>query len=204
MHLAQQSINIVANPPADMPSVTCQGIMGFILSPVYEVHKTSLIHNGLQAVLMVMEQAVGRGSPQQHRHVRGRRARWTAAGMNMTAHVWTWIVGPQLPLLLRTTSQLPLLSCWRSQLPLLLSGHLRHRPTWMMACVVIVPAALLNLSPLATNSLAINLWSLQPNPNQNQHQNPSPGPSQLVVLGLRQSHWWTLQMQLSSHVSRSA
>ena len=59
------------------------------------------------------------------------------------------------------------------------------------AGMVIVLAALPDLLPLMTSSLAGNLWSFQ------QNLNPSPGPSQLVVRGLRRKRWWTLQMQLN-------
>ena len=59
MHLAQQSNDIVAKPPADFPSVPCQGmlpgIMRLILSPLKKAHKPSQVYNGLQAVSMTKE-----------------------------------------------------------------------------------------------------------------------------------------------------
>ena len=106
--------------------------------------------------------------------------------MGLETHRRTWMTWGQLPLLL-------LLVC-----ACLGMDHGCLRLTRTTALVAIVLGALLKLSPLVTRSLASNLWRVQ------QNQNPGPDPSQPVVLGLRQSHWWTLQMQLSSHVSRSA
>ncbi len=162
-------------------------------SPVYRTDKTGQICNGLQALLMTTGQAVRRGAQQRHLQLRGNLALWPAAGMKTGAGHWTWVIGGQLPLLLSTTSQQSLLSCLRSQLLLLLCGYLRlaHGRQPATAVAAIVPAALPSLSPLVASQLASNSWSVQ------QNQNPSRSPDQLVVLRSRQSHGWSLQMQLN-------
>ena len=165
------------------------GIMGLILSLVNEAHNTSRICNGLQALLMT----TGKASPQRHPQLICILVLWTAAGVDKSAHHWTRMTGSQkrLPSCLRSQLLLVVCACLRTD-------HGRLRISRTMATRDMVPAALLKLIPLVTSSLATNLWRFQ------QNLNPSPGPSQLVVPGLSQSHWWTLHMQLSSHVSRSA